>query len=207
MHTTQNIDWSDADSAAKLVAGNWQRFSSFAWMRGYKLEDADNWIVWYTSNRDSGLLAQSNEQAINKRLQPFSEGDNPDLVFERHDHWAVGYVEGFSIRAFSSNGAVSPAFREFCRIQEELDNYPILDESDYSEREYHATLENYLNELWRLKDDLPEGWEGEVYGWFDQNGKSQFTENRDDQGGYAPEEEIIKALKDLGLMPTVVVKS
>jgi hypothetical protein len=206
MQSTQNIDWSDADSAAKKLAGNWRRFSSFAWMRGYKLEDADNWMVWYTSNRESCLLDQSNEQAINKRLQPFSEGNNPDLVFERHDHWAVGYVDGFSIRAFSVDGAVYPAFREFCRIQEEVDNYPILDENDYSEREDHATLENYRNELWRLKDNLPEGWEGEVYARFDENGESQFIENRDDQGGYATEEEIIKALKDLGFMPTVVVQ-
>jgi hypothetical protein len=176
-------------------------------MRGYKLEDACNWLVWYTSNRDSCLLDQSNEQAIMERLQPFSEGDNPDLVFERHDHWAVGYCDGFSIRAFSVDAEVSPAFQEFCRIQEELDNYPVLDESDYSEREFEATLENHRNELWRLKDNLPEGWEGEVYGWFDDNGQSQFTENRDDQGGYAPEEEIIKALKELGLVPTVVVES
>jgi len=207
MQTTQRIDWTDVEAAAKRLAGNWQRFSSFAWMRGYKLEDADEWLVWYTSNRDSGLLAQSNEQAINQRLQPFSQGNDPDLVFERHSHWAVGYMDGFSIRIHRTNNSLSPAFQEFCLIQEELENYPILDESDYSDREYAATLENYRNELWRIKDELPEGWEGEVYAWFDDNGKSQFIENRDDQGGYAPEEEILKALQDVGLLPNVVVES
>ena len=35
MPTTECIDWSDAESAAKQIAGNWRRFDSFAWSRGY----------------------------------------------------------------------------------------------------------------------------------------------------------------------------
>ena len=100
----------------------------------------------------------------------------------------------------SLTGASRPAFEEFCRIKEELEAYPVLNESDYSDREYEATLENYREELWRLRDELPEGWEGEVFTWFSDNGHDEFTENRDDQGGWAPREEILKALEALGLL-------
>ena len=206
MTTTTAIDWTDVEAAAQEMAGNWRRFDSFAWSRGYKLEDAGQWCIWYTSHPGSGLLAHSNETAINKRLEPFSEGDDPDLVFERHTHWVVGHIDGVSIRVFRHDGTITDAFREFCSIKERLDDYPILNESDYSEREYTATLENYRSEMWRHKD-LPEGWQSEVYEWFSDNGMDRFIENRDDEGGYAQEESIIEALKDLGLLPTVVVEN
>lgn len=201
MPTKQVTDWSDVESAAEALAGNWRDFDSFAWHRAYDLEDADKWAIWYTSHRDAGLLEQSNDQAINEWLKPFSEGDDPDLVFESHSHWAVGHVDGFSVRVFSLDGTITPAFEEFCRIKEELDAYPVLDESDYSNREYEATLENYRGETWRLRDELPVGWEAEVFSWFSDNGHDEFTENRDDQGGWAPRDEILKALDALGLYP------
>jgi hypothetical protein len=176
------IDWSDVGSAAEALAGNWREFDSFAWHRAYDLEDADAWMIWYTSHRDAGLLEQSNEQAINERLKQFAEGDDPDLVFERHSSWLVGFIDGFSIRVFKPNGTITPAFEEFCQIKAELEAYPILDEQHYSELEYSSTLENYRGELWRLRDDLPEGWEAEVYSWFSDN-HDEFIENRDDQAG------------------------
>jgi hypothetical protein len=117
----------------------------------------------------------------------------------------VGHLEGFSIRVLRDDGSITPAFEEFCRIKERLDDYPILDEQDYTEREYEATLENYATEICRLKDGLPDGWAGEVYSWFSDHGQDRYIENRDDQGGYAPREKIIEALQDLGLLPTVVV--
>lgn len=201
MATKDAIDWFDVNSAAEALAGNWRDFDSFAWHRAYNLEDADAWMIWYTSHRDAGLLEQSNEQAINERLKPFSEGDDPDLVFESHSHWAVGHVDGFSVRVYRLDGKITPAFEEFCQIKAELDAYPVLDESDYSKREYDATLENYRDELWRLRGELPEGWEGDVYSYFSDSGQDQFIENRDDRGGWASRDEILKALDALGLYP------
>ena len=205
MATTREIDWSDVEGAAKALAGNWQDFDCFAWHRGYELEDADKWCVWYTSHRDSGLLSQSNENVFNERLRPFSEGDDPDLVFERHSSWLVGFMDGFSVRVSRPDGSITTAFEEFCRIKEALEGYPILDEQDYTEREYLETLDNYRSEMWREKD-LPEGWEAEVYSWFSDNCLDECIENRDDRGGWAPREKIVEALQALGLMPTVVVE-
>jgi hypothetical protein len=40
MQTSQDIDWSDVEAAAKRLAGNWQAFNSFAWMS----ETSGRWI-------------------------------------------------------------------------------------------------------------------------------------------------------------------
>jgi hypothetical protein len=59
--------------------------------------------------------------------------------------------------------------------------------------------------MWAMRKELPEGWESQVYRWFGDQGHDGYTENRDDQGGWAPREQITEALQDLGLLPTVVV--
>jgi len=127
------------EDAAKQLAGNWQRFESFAWFRESEIDDPDNWAIIYTHNRDSGLLDQSNADAVAEALKAFSETDDADVVFESHDHWAVGHVHGFSIRVYR-NGEITEAFKTYHDLMEQMDGYPILDEEDYSNRVYEATL-------------------------------------------------------------------
>jgi hypothetical protein len=173
----------DLDEAATTAAGNWQAFNSFVWFRDRELNDADQWAIIYTHNRDSGLLDQSNAAVIEKAMKPFSDGDNPNVVFESHSHWAVGHVDGFSIRVFR-NGTITKAFEAYHELAQQLDDYPILDETDYSERELEATLENIKDAAWWLKNqfDPPEDWESQVYGWLSDNRCGEI-ENTDDQGG------------------------
>ena len=141
----------------------------------------------------------------NGRLANFAASDDPDLVFEQHSSWVVGHLDGLSVRVLGPDGNVTDAFREFCGIQEALNGYPILDEQDYSDREYAATLENYAREMWGQKGELPEGWAGEVYDWFEKHSNQEYVESRDDRGGYAPREAITEALTDLGMLPRIVV--
>lgn len=186
------------EEAAKVAAGNWRKFHCFVWFRDRELDDADNWVIFYTHNRDSGLLDQSNASVINKALTPFSDGDDPDVVFESHSHWAVGHVDGFSVRVFK-DGRITEAFRKYYGLIQQMDAYPVLDESDYSDREYEATLDNIKDAAWRLKNevDLPEGWEGEVYFWLSEHECCEI-ENVDDQGGYPSEESLGRAFDALG---------
>lgn len=204
--TTTNFDWNDVEEAARQMAGNWRQFDSFIWSRGYRLADADKWMIFYTSHRDAGLLAQSNHKVITERLAPFSVGNDPDLVFERHFHFGFRFVDGLSIRVYRADGTITDAFQEFCRIKKQLDDSLILDEQHYSRREYEATLENYREVMGRLKDELPQGWEAKVYSWFCDHGQDRYLENRDDQGCHAPREAILAALGDLGLLPKAVVQ-
>lgn len=193
----------DIDEAAQKAAGNWQRFDSFVWFRDRELEDADQWSVIYTHHRDSGLLDKSNASVISKAMAPFAETDDPDLVFESHHHWAVGHVDGFSLRVFDANGEITEAFRTYYELAQAMDDYPILDDSDYGERELEATLENIVDAAWRLKRqfDLPEGWECEVYSWLSDHRPGE-VENRDDQGGYPSEQAMRNAFTALGFQPS-----
>lgn len=192
----------DLDEAAQKAVGNWRKFDSFVWWRKSDLDDPDQWAIFYTSHRDSGLLDQSNAAVIQKALEPFTEGDDPDVVFESHSHWAVGFIDGFSIRVFDDKGDITEAFGKYHELAEAMDDYPILDESDYSDREYEATVANISDAAWRLKNqfDLPEGWESEVYSWLSDNDPCEI-ENCDDQGGYPSESALKTAFMALGFKP------
>ena len=152
----------------------------------------------YTHNRDSGLLDQSNAAVIAKAMAQYTEGDDPDVVFESHTHWAVGHVDGFSVRVFRT-GNVTEAFKQYHDLAERMAGYPVLDESDYSEREVEATIANLTDAAWRLKNtfELPEDWESEVYGWFGDHNCGAI-ENSDDQGGYPDQKELEAAFEALG---------
>ena len=195
---SKTIGGMTVEDAASEAAGNWRRFTCFVWDRDRELDDPDAWAIVYTHNRDSGLLDLSNGDAIAKALTPFSEADAPDVVFESHSHWAVGHVDGFSIRVHR-DGEITDAFKTYHDLAERMAEYPILDEGDYGEREYVATVENIADAAWRLKGDydLPEGWEGDVYSWFGEH-RQQAVENRDDRGGYPEEDDLRAAFEALG---------
>lgn len=186
------------EDAAREAAGNWQRFTCFVWFRERDIPDPENWAVIYTHNRDSGLLDQSNAQQISEAMEPFTDGGDPDVVMESHDHWAVGHVDGFSVRV-CRGGQITDAFKEYHDLAERLADYPILDEEDYSRREYDATVENIADAAWRVKHEyvLPEGWEGDVYSWLCDH-RQRAVENRDDQGGYPEEDDLRAAFAALG---------
>ncbi|QDU80479.1 hypothetical protein Pla110_22090 [Polystyrenella longa] len=190
------------EEAINEYAGNWKRFDCFIWDRMEELTDADNWAIIYTHHRDSRLLDLSNAAVIERELTPYSEADDADVVFESHNHWAVGHIDGFSIRVIR-HGQITDAFKTYLDLQERKDTYPILDEEDYSAREMEATMENLTDAVWRLKDeyDLPEGWEDEVFCWLSDNNPSAI-ENRDDQGGYLDENELREAFDNLHFVAT-----
>jgi len=180
------------ETLAKQAAGNWRKFDSFAWHD--QPEDADNWAIVYTNNRDSRLVDQSNAKAVAEILAPFVESG--DVVEEHHGHWAVGWVDGYSIRVYRA-GEITEAFKTWLDIQERLEDYPLLDEDDHSRMEYESTIENLQNEGYDSDlYDAPDNWTGEVFTWLWNNGNT--LENRDDQGGYATREQIHEAMEALG---------
>jgi hypothetical protein len=192
------IDEMTLEEAASQAAGNWKQYSCFCWDRLRKIDDPDDWAIIYTHHRDSGLLDQSNAAAIADALRPFSDTENPDVVIESHSHWAVGDVDGFSIRVFGS-GKITAAFRAYHGLMERPDAYPVLDEADYGRREYEAALENIADAAWRFKStyDLHEGWEAEVYEWLSTH-RPGVVENKDDRGAYPSEHDLLDAFNGLG---------
>jgi hypothetical protein len=192
---------------AKELRGNWQKFECFIWHRERDLLDPENWAVIYTSGRDSGLATQSNAAAIAKALEPFLEDEQENIFNESHSHWAVGYLDGYCIRVHPLDDKkipvldeYTPAFRKYCELALALKNYPILDEEDWSNRSYEATVENIKNEGRNLiKDGVEEDWAENVYSWLYENEQGEI-EDIDDQGAYPSEDAIALALKALDML-------
>ncbi len=193
------------EEAAKEVAGTWRRFHCFAWSRSRDLEDPQDWCIVYTHHRDSTLLDLSNSEVIEKTLEPFSDSDDPNVIPEHHSHWAVGWIDGYSIRVFR-NSEITSAFRIYHEIAVRLANCPILNEEDYSDRETEATLANLTDAAWRLQSDyeLPQDWETDVYQWLSDHDPSA-VENTDDQGGYPDEDQLRAAFEALAYRQIVGV--
>ena len=191
-------------NCARELAGNWRKFESFIWYGSSKLPDADNWAIVYTQNRDSRLLVQSNAGVMEAAMLPFTEGEDPDVLAEEHRHWVCGWIKGFAIRVFVRRGnktttRLTPAFRAWYQLRQRMDDYPVLDEKDYSQREYDATLE-YIREQGRRVEvpcELPEDWTEQVYGWLAEH-DARAIENHDDQGGCPSEAQILAAITALG---------
>lgn len=128
------------DDAAAQARGNWLKFDSFAWHD--RPDNAEEWAIVYTHNRDSDLVAQSNASVIEKALALFLESDEPDVVSEHHGHWACGWIDGYAIRVYR-NGEITPAFHAYYDLVASLEDYPVLDEEDLSRRESEASRESW----------------------------------------------------------------
>ncbi len=189
-----------AESAA-AYAGNWRKMDCFIWTGETEWEQPENVCLAYVSNRDSGLLDQSNAAAIAERMKPFTDPakGEPTARAETHSHWACGYIDGYSILVYGRKGKITPAFAEWFKIQQELADYPVLDESDWSERESAATWENLKDAVRDAgANNLDESQLSDVYEWLSDNSQCAL-ESRDDQGGYPSPEELRPAFDALGI--------
>ena len=95
--------------------------------------DRPDWIIILTITRDSDLLERVNFEVATDRLTEFED----DYAIERSGHWAVGWVDRLVVRPKSE------ALELGWKIQDELTDYPILDEELYYLRVFTET-----SELW-----------------------------------------------------------
>jgi hypothetical protein len=99
------------------------------WSRGecYVGETFEDYFVVAGQHRDSDVLTRSNFRVALERLG----GESETVRVIRLGHWAVGWTEGLLIH--ESDEA---ALRVGDEIAAELEDYPILDEENYSELEW-----------------------------------------------------------------------
>ena len=76
-------------------------------------------------NRESDLLTESNWDCALERLG----GESETVEIVRFGHWACGWIEYLCVRDESE------AYKIAQDIDMELENYPVLNEDDFSERE------------------------------------------------------------------------
>jgi len=108
---------------------------------GAFLPEQSDWLVVPAGqNRDSGELDQSNFAAALALLG----GESDTVQVYRFGHWACGW---FEIIIVAPN---SPAVAIAEDIAARLEDYPVLDESDFSDREWTSYAESW--DSWAARD-------------------------------------------------------
>jgi hypothetical protein len=98
------------------------------------------WSSYYSAgvgqSRDSDCLEQSNFAVMLAALG----GESETVIVVRESHWAVGWVEWIAVHE-SDTVALAKADEQCGRLA----NYPVLDEEDWSQREWNAMCEVWEN--------------------------------------------------------------
>jgi hypothetical protein len=174
--------------------------------KGAFLPDRQEWFVAPVfRTRDSQSLENSNFDTALKML-----GGESDLVeVHRFGHWGPGWYE--IILVFpdeDENITFVTKVHLLQEMQRNLDNYPVLDEEDFSQKETDA-IQKGLRSMWigKIKDSITRinGWEGELHNELMENG-IYLTED----SGYDKEvEQTLKSMDwwDFGFNPIEDIKS
>jgi hypothetical protein len=157
----------------------------------------DSWIVVpYTFCPNvASILDESNHEAL---IAALDATGSEDYVVRHHNHWATPY-DMILVRPGSA------AFDAADSCIAALANYPVLNEEDFSRREYEATCQNIASELRRTTVERggvevdSEELAGELFSWFWENDQSA-VEATGDGGGYPTPEQIEDGLRGLGFV-------
>jgi len=84
------------------------------------------WYCLLTRSRDSDVLTESNWECAIERLGGEIEGE---VEIFRFGHWACGWWEAMAVKQGTKQ------FQEAEKIESELEDYPVLDDFHFSERE------------------------------------------------------------------------
>ena len=112
-----------------MTSGGIDSWSNYIGDRSYS-----DWYMFLGRSRDSHILEESNFQAGLKALG----GESDDVFIYKVNHWAYGWIEEILI-----NPANADMVELANNIRKQLDDYPVLDEDDYSHRQW-----DYAHEIW-----------------------------------------------------------
>lgn len=108
-------------------------------------DDRQNWLVVPVARtRDSGPLAESNFAQALEALG----GESDTVEVHRFGHWGPGWFEIIIVKPDTPESAIADD------LETALENYPVLDEMDLSEREAEASAESY--DSWARRDFIRE---------------------------------------------------
>lgn len=153
----------------------------------------DTWgIVYSYAPNVATLLDDSNWESMLHELDQI-DPDSENYTIERFNSW-ITPTENLMIRLITDDGIPTEEAKLAYELLTRLDNYPVLDEDDYSAKEYGAELE-CIRDYVRYSDldveSLPENYIGLIWEALSDNGF--YSED-----GYYSEDDIESAIADLG---------
>jgi hypothetical protein len=92
------------------------------------------WLIVLSRHRDSDCLTQSNFESALAALG----GEGEHVAIERSNHWAVGWVEYLVVDP--AQGEIVAQAQE---MRDRLEDYPVLDEENWSKRECDEYMESW----------------------------------------------------------------
>ena len=144
---------------------------------GLALPDQQQWLVVpVIQTRDSEPLEQSNFATALKMLDP--DEDSEDVETHSFNHWGPGWFDIIIVKPDT------PAAKTAEEIEASLADYPVLDDEDYSRREWEKHSEWVEQELQRvvwandgeLADDIDQSELCDALQW-DYHGRSPTDED------------------------------
>jgi hypothetical protein len=115
----------------------------------YMGENYPEYYIVYSRNRDSDILEESNFHSITEELK-----DHEGFISPSFNHWLCGWCEIIMMHESDHEGLIKAD-----QLLENLSDYPILDDEDYSERELDSRIESWEN--W-ARSDFIHGIEGKL---------------------------------------------
>ncbi len=103
--------------------------------KGLGLEDRQDWLVSLSRNRDSDTLTESNFAVALDTMG----GESDTVEVHRFGHWACEWFEIILVCPGTS------AAKEAEEIEAALADYPVLDDTDFSEREQAEADQTWAN--------------------------------------------------------------
>ena len=158
--------------------------------------DLDDYVLIHTRTRDSDILGISNAHVIDEILGKYGE---PDVFSGSASHWAFGWVDFYFVRPYDEQARFTAAWLELVEAMMALEEYPVLDESDYHRREYEAQVADIEDRVGHLVgDNAPEDWPEQVFGklWNSQGNFDMFDDGVSLSS--RAEEIAMQAIFDLG---------
>lgn len=110
----------DRDWANKMKSGGLDSFDN------YSGPDLSGWIMGCSRSRDSDIMADSNFETMLEKLG----GESKSVQVNRFNHWACGWVESIMV-----SSKATKKLETLRQCLNSIEKYPLLDESDYYERE------------------------------------------------------------------------
>lgn len=182
----------------------------------------ENWTCWRPEHRDSDALARSNARVGAAMISAAAQADAEDdeqYVDAESSHWAVGHIRELYVRLLREARGEVPvetAVAEACGldtskrwhwtaaavaladVRARLEQYPILDESDYSEVETDEQLEELrwiyprprVEEPWPVSLEQIHSFICEVRGEF--RADPVLTERALLAGGAVPDDDLVE---------------
>ena len=122
---------------------------------GLNAPDKQDWLVApVILTRDSRCFEESNYCTLRKQLDDTNSEDWAAMEF---GHWASGWFKIIVVRPGSKAAQIAQ------EAESKLEDYPILDEDDWSQRETDAVLDMWDNMSMRERIRLCARFEGNIF--------------------------------------------